>query len=514
MEEEKKKDEQAAGQPQTTEIDENELIRIRKEKIKKIEELGFDPYPTSYPVDHSISQIVELCNDMNAGDLESKEILAQTAGRMMSRREMGKTIFADISDGRKKIQLYFRKTELDEKHLSLLDLLDMGDFIGVEGRMFRTKTGELTLLVKSFSFLAKAVRPLPEKFHGLQDVEQRYRKRYLDLIMNPEVRQVFETRSAIIKNLRNKLDEMGFIEVETPMMQPIAGGAAARPFITTHNALGIDLYLRIAPELYLKRLVVGGIDKVYEINRNFRNEGISTKHNPEFTMLEFYRAYIDYIQMMDLAEKLLTSLAEKILGDEPMQFGENEINFKSPWSRITFHDSVCKFTGAQLEQLKDKKSLAEIAKKSGVEFDPAWTTIRILKEIFEKKVEPELIDPTFIIDYPLELSPLSKKKKSDPTLVDRFELFIGGMEMANGFSELNDPADQRRRFEQQLLEREHGDDEAHQMDEDYITAMEHGMPPIAGIGIGIDRLAMLFTNRDSIRELILFPQLKPQKQQE
>jgi len=512
MESEKKKGEQPADQPQMMELDENELIRIRKEKIKKIEELGFDPYPTSYPVDHTISQVVELCREMNAEELETKEIKAKTAGRMMSRRDMGKTVFADISDGRKKIQVYFRKTELDEKHLSLLDLLDMGDFIGAEGRLFRTRTGELTLLVESFAFLAKAVRPLPEKFHGLQDVEQRYRKRYLDLIMNPDVRQVFETRSGIITSLRNMLNEKGFIEVETPMMQPMAGGAAARPFITTHNALGIDLYLRIAPELYLKRLVVGGMEKVYEVNRNFRNEGISTRHNPEFTMLEFYHAYIDYIQMMDLAETLLTSLAEKFLGGGPVQFAEKVINFKSPWPRITFHDAICKFTGAERAQLKDKASIMETAKKSKVEFDPVWQEIKILKEIFDKKVEPELIDPTFIIDYPLELSPLSKRKKTDPTLVDRFELFIGGIEIANGFSELNDPADQHRRFEQQLLEREKGDDEAHQMDEDYITAMEHGMPPIAGIGIGIDRLAMLFTNRDSIRELILFPQLKPQKQ--
>jgi lysyl-tRNA synthetase class 2 len=497
--------------PQVPEVDENELIKIRKEKISKIEELGFDPYPNSYPIEHTISQIVAMCGDLSANEIEEKKIMTKTAGRMMSRRDMGKTIFADISDGRKKIQIYFRKPELDEKHLALLDLLDMGDLIGVAGQMFRTKTGEITLFVKSFVFLSKAIRPLPEKFHGLQDVEIRYRKRYLDLIMNPDVRQVFETRSAIIKSLRNMLDEKGFIEVETPMMQPIAGGAMARPFKTKHNALGIDLFLRIAPELYLKKLVVGGFDRVYEINRNFRNEGISTRHNPEFTMLEFYYAYIDYIQMMDFAESMLVSLARNILGTDTLQFSGKQINFKSPWKRITFHEAVCKSTGADPEQLKNKPSIMNIAKKAEVDFDPAWDEIKILKEIFEKKVEPELNDPTYIIDYPLELSPLSKKKKTDHSLVDRFELFIGGLEMANGFSELNDPIDQRSRFEHQLLEREKGDDEAHQMDEDYITAMEHGMPPIAGIGIGIDRMAMLFTNRDSIRELILFPQLKPQK---
>lgn len=497
--------------PQVPEIDENELIKIRKEKIAKIEKLGLDPYPNSYPVENTITQLVELCSELNATEIEEKKIMAKTAGRLMSRRDMGKTVFADISDGRKKIQIYIRKTELDEKHLALLDLLDMGDFLGVEGQMFRTKTGEITLFAKNFVFLSKAIRPLPEKFHGLQDIETRYRKRYLDLIMNPDVRQVFEIRSGIIRTLRNMLDEKGFIEVETPMMQPIAGGAAARPFITTHNALGIDLYLRIAPELYLKRLVVGGFDKVYEINRNFRNEGISTRHNPEFTMLEFYYAYIDYIQMMDFAESIMVSLADKILVTNVLQFSGKEIDFKPPWKRITFHKAVCDSTGASPEQLKDKPAIMNIAKNAEVDFDPAWDATKILKEIFEKKVEPTLNNPTYIIDYPLELSPLSKKKKSDHTLVDRFELFIGGLEIANGFSELNDPVDQRSRFEHQLLEREKGDDEAHQMDEDYITAMEHGMPPIAGIGIGIDRLAMLFTNRDSIRELILFPQLKPQK---
>lgn len=503
-------EENLSGTP-AAETDENELIKLRKEKIKKIEDLGFDPYPNSYPVEHSISQIVNLCKDQSSEEIEAKKLMTNTAGRIMSRRNMGKTIFADLSDGRNKIQVYIRKPDLDEKHLALLDLIDIGDIIGASGQMFRTKTGELTLFIKSFTFLSKAVRPLPEKFHGLQDVETRYRRRYLDLIMNPEIRNVFEVRSGIIKTLRNMLDEKGFVEVETPMMQPIAGGAAARPFVTTHNALGIELYLRIAPELYLKRLVVGGFDRVYEINRNFRNEGISTRHNPEFTMLEFYYAYIDYLQMMDFAESLLSSLAGKVLGTEIVQFSGKEINFKTPWKRIAFHEAVCRFAGAEPAQLKEKQSIMKTAEKAGVEFDPSWDGIKILKEIFEKKVEPELNDPTFIIDYPLEMSPLSKKKKTDGSLVDRFELFIGGLEIANGFSELNDPMDQRTRFEHQLAEREKGDDEAHQMDEDYITAMEFGMPPIAGIGIGIDRLAMLFTGKDSIRELILFPQLKPQK---
>jgi lysyl-tRNA synthetase class 2 len=487
---------------------ENELVKIRKEKLKKIEELGFDTYPAFFEQKHTINDTISLYSDFDHDKLEKENIKIKTAGRITARRSMGKTVFMDIIDGLGKIQLYIQKKILDDKKLQLLEILDIGDFIGVEGKLFKTKTGELTIILDDYTFLAKSLRPLPEKFHGLQDVEARYRQRYLDMIMNPESRNIFEIRSKTISWLRRLLNARNYLEVETPMMQPIAGGATAKPFITHHNALDMDLYLRIAPELYLKRLVVGGMERVYEINRNFRNEGISTKHNPEFTMLEFYQAYIDYKQMMRLTESMLIELVERVLDSTDLEFGDARINFRGPWPKITFHESIMKATAASKNDLSDKNNIIALAKKNEIDFDPAWGEAKILNEIFEKKVEPFLINPTFIIDYPLELSPLSKKKPENPNLVERFELFIGGMEIANGFSELNDPADQRRRFELQLKAREMGDEEAHQMDEDYIKCMEYGMPPIAGEGIGIDRLVMLFANKDSIREVILFPHLR------
>ncbi|MBN2135514.1 MAG: lysine--tRNA ligase [Acidobacteria bacterium] len=487
---------------------ENDLIKIRKEKLQKIADLGFEIYPSSYEQKEAISEIAELYSGYSEEKLKEENIKIKTAGRIIGRRIMGKTTFIDIIDGLAKIQIYFQKNKLDEKHTELLGLLDIGDFIGVSGELFKTRTGELTIVVDSFKFLSKALRPLPEKFHGLQDVEARYRQRYLDLIMNQKSREVFEIRSKTIEWLRRLLNARKFLEVETPMMQPIAGGAAARPFITHHNTLDMDLYLRIAPELYLKRLEVGCMERVYEINRNFRNEGISTKHNPEFTMLEFYQAYIDYKEMMRQTEAMLVEVVEKVHGTTEISYQGKQVNFKAPWPRITFYDSIMQYTGAKKEELQSRESIIAIAKKNEVEFDPKWSDIKILNELFEKKVEPNLFNPTFIIDYPLEISPLSKKKPEDPNLVERFELFIAGMEIANGFSELNDPVDQRHRFEMQIKEREMGDDEAHQMDEDYVTAMEYGMPPIAGEGIGIDRLVMLFTDRDSIREVILFPQLR------
>ncbi len=488
--------------------EENELIKIRKEKIEKIKELGFNPYPAYYDHKQSVSDVVDLYRNFEPEKLEEEKITVKTAGRITARRKMGKSVFIDLVDGKEKIQLYFQKKKLEEKMGELFDLLDIGDFIGIEGIIFKTRTGELTIMVSAFEFLSKAIRPLPEKFHGIQDVELRYRQRYLDLIMNPSTREVFETRTKVITWLRRLLNAEGYIEVETPMMQPIAGGAAARPFITHHNTLDMDLYLRIAPELYLKRLVVGCMERVYEINRNFRNEGISTKHNPEFTMLEFYQAYMDYLNMMRFTESMLIELVERVTGSTHFKYGDLTIDFASPWPRITFFDAIKKYADATDEDLATKESAVKLAEKHDVDFDPSWSRIKILNEVFEKTAEPELINPTYIIDYPLEISPLSKKKPDNPELVERFELFIAGMEIANGFSELNDPVDQRERFEHQIAEREKGDDEAHQMDLDYVTAMEYGMPPIAGEGIGIDRLVMLLTNKDSIREVILFPHLR------
>jgi lysyl-tRNA synthetase class 2 len=407
-----------------------------------------------------------------------------------------------------RIQLYARADQLGEDY-ALFGELDLGDFIGVGGDVFRTRTGELTVAVQSVTFLTKALRPLPEKWHGLRDVETRYRQRYVDLLVNPEVREVFRLRTRLVAGIRAFLDARGFLEVETPMMQPIPGGALARPFRTHHHALGLDLYLRVAPELYLKRLLVGGLDRVYEINRSFRNEGVSTQHNPEFTMLEFYQAYADYTDLMDLTEELFVALARDIRGGLALTWGGRTIDLTPPWRRLAFFDALSAAVGFPVDPGTDVDRLVPAATAAGVAWNggPPW---RLWKALFEARVEPTLVQPTFVVDFPIELSPLAKRKRDDPRLVDRFELFIGARELANAYSELNDPIDQLQRFREQAALQARGDDEAHWLDLDYVRALEYGMPPAAGEGIGIDRLTMLFADRDSIREVILFPHLRPE----
>ncbi len=488
----------------------------RRRKRAAIEALGVEAYPTRFDRTHSVSEAFDRYQDRDAVELEKNPVRVSTAGRILALRPFGKAGFAHLSDGAGKLQVYIRKDTISERDFAVYENLDLGDFIGVSGPLFRTKTGELTVRVETLTFLAKALKPLPEKWHGLTDVEARYRHRYLDLISNPESRAVFVTRSRLIQAIRAFFDERGYIEVETPMLQPIAGGAVARPFKTYHNALKMDLYLRIAPELYLKRLTVGNLEKVYEINRNFRNEGISTRHNPEFTMLEFYEAYSDVEDMMSLTEDLFHRLQTRIREGKPLVYGEHEIDLTPPYRRLRMLEAVrdgLKERGILLEEtdLRSKDRLLEAGGSLKVDLDRHAPWGKLLTKLFEEVAEPKLIQPTFIIDYPLEVSPLSKKKKSDPALVDRFELFVGGLECANGFSELNDPDDQRARFEGQLRERERGDAEAHVMDLDYLRALAHGLPPTGGEGIGIDRLAMIFTNSPSIRDVILFPHLRPEE---
>jgi lysyl-tRNA synthetase class 2 len=487
----------------------------RRAKRAAIEALGVDVYPSRFDRTHTVSEAFDRFKDNTAEELEKEPVRVRTAGRILALRPFGKAGFAHLSDGAGKLQVYIRKDTVSERDFKVYENLDLGDFIGVEGPLFRTKTGELTIRVESLTFLAKALKPLPEKWHGLTDVEVRYRQRYLDLISNPETRAAFVTRSRLIQEIRAFFDERGYVEVETPMLQPIAGGAVARPFKTFHNALKIDLYLRIAPELYLKRLTVGGMEKVYEINRNFRNEGISTRHNPEFTMLEFYEAYSDVEAMMALTEDLFHRLQTRIRDGRSLVYGEHEIDLTPPYRRLRMLDAVREGLAARgiaikEQDLRSRERLLDIGRDWKADLDPGAPWGKLLAKLFEEVAEPKLIQPTFIIDYPLEVSPLSKKKKDDPALVDRFELFIAGMECANGFSELNDPDDQRARFEGQLKERARGDVEAHVMDHDYVRALEHGLPPTGGEGVGIDRLAMLFTNSSSIRDVILFPHLRPE----
>jgi lysyl-tRNA synthetase class 2 len=488
----------------------------RRRKRDAIAALGVDVYPTRFDRTHTVSEAFALFQERSVQELEKDPVRVRTAGRILALRPFGKAGFAHLSDGAGKLQVYIRKDTVSERDFGVYENLDLGDFIGVEGPLFRTKTGELTVKVESLTFLAKALKPLPEKWHGLTDVEVRYRQRYLDLISNPESRAAFVTRSRLIQAIRAFFDERGYIEVETPMLQPVAGGAVARPFKTYHNALKMDLYLRIAPELYLKRLTVGGMEKVYEINRNFRNEGISTRHNPEFTMLEFYEAYSDVEAMMTLTEDLFHRLQTRLREGKPLVYGEKEIDLTPPYRRLRMLEAVgegLKERGIEVEErdLRSRERLLEAGRSLKLDLDRDAPWGKLLTKLFEEVAEPKLIQPTFIIDYPLEVSPLSKKKKNDPALVDRFELFVAGLECANGFSELNDPDDQRARFEGQLKERERGDIEAHVMDHDYVRALEHGLPPTGGEGIGIDRLAMLFTNSPSIRDVILFPHLRPEE---
>ena len=477
------------------EQDENNLFEVRKEKLKKLREQGKD-YPNSFRRNELAKELIKEYSDLSKDDLENTSISVKVAGRIMLRRLMGKASFTTIQDMSAQIQLYLREDTLN--NYDDFKTWDIGDIIGVEGELFKTNTGELSIKVTEAILLTKSLKPLPEKHQGLVDVEQRYRKRYLDLLVNEEAREVFLARSKIISETRNYFDSSGFIEVETPMMHPIPGGAAAKPFVTHHNALGMDLYLRIAPELYLKRLVVGGFEKVYEINRNFRNEGLSTKHNPEFTMLEFYTAYEDYEFQMDFVEALIKHLSN---------LEQSKRSFKK-FKRVSFDDAITKNTSLNKKDLDDIDSLRKFAQSLKIENFKTLSVGKLKAEIFESEVEDKLSEPTFIYKYPLEISPLSRKSEGDEGYVDRFELFIDGKEIANGFSELNDPEDQLERFKMQMEDKEKGDEEAMEMDLDYIEALEYGLAPCAGVGIGLDRLVMLLTGIDSIRDVILFPQLK------
>lgn len=489
--------------------DQNDLILQRIRKLEELKEMGVDPYGQPYDVTHHADELLDGFRDRSKDDLENEHVKASLAGRIVAWRSFGKAAFSHIQDETGRIQLYFRKDILGDSY-GVVKKFDIGDIVGVKGRLFRTKTEELTILVDDFTLLTKSLRPLPEKWHGLKDIELRYRQRYVDLIVNPQVRETFARRSAVIKFIRDYLEADGFIEVETPMMHQIPGGAAAKPFRTHHNALGIDLYMRIAPELYLKRLLVGGYERVYEINKNFRNEGISTRHNPEFTMLEFYVAYKDYHFLMDFTERLIADLVQKTTGSLSVPSGEITIDFSPPWPRMPMYEALVNH-GVPEDILTDYDKARSWAREEGIELKDVHTIGKLLDEIFKEKVEPYLIQPTFIIDYPVELSPLARRKKDAPELVERFELFVSSREIANAFTELNDPSDQRERFMDQVEAKEKGDDEAHWMDEDFVRALEYGMPPAAGEGIGIDRLVMLLTDSPSIRDVILFPQLKPEK---
>jgi lysyl-tRNA synthetase, class II len=486
----------------------------RRANLDALIELGVRPYPNRFDTTDTISALVEAHGTTSAADLDAKKIETVTAGRLVGVRSFGKTSFLVLSDGRERIQAYMRKDALSERDFHVAGLLDVGDWVGVAGHLFRTKTNELSIWASRLEFLAKSFLPLPEKWHGLQDVEIRYRQRYLDLIVNPDVRRVFEVRSRTITAMREFLTHRGFMEVETPMMQPIAGGALARPFVTHHNALDIKLFLRIAPELYLKRLTVGGIERVFEINRNFRNEGISTQHNPEFTMLEFYWAYADYQQLMTLTEEMLSTVAERAVATTELQFGEHAISLRAPFRRLSLRHAAAEKASHRLgraisvDDLRDADRARTIAAELDVHVAAGAGAGKVAMELFERLCEEDLVQPTFVFDFPTEVSPLSKQRPDDPDTVERFELYIGGFEVANAFSELNDPVEQRRRFEAQLASRVGGDEEAHAMDEDYVRALEYGMPPAGGEGVGIDRLVMLLTNSPSIRDVILFPLMR------
>ncbi|HXX76135.1 MAG TPA: lysine--tRNA ligase [Nitrospiraceae bacterium] len=489
----------------------NEQRQQRMKKLGHLREAGVAPYGTRFEVKDRAGQLIRRHGEKTKEVLEQEKVSCTVAGRVVALRRFGKAGFAVLQDGSDRLQVYLKKDHLSERAYTISEQLDLGDWIGVTGTLFRTKTNEFTVEVHELTFLSKALRPLPEKWHGLTDVETRYRQRYVDLIANPEVHGIFEVRSKIIAGVRSFLVERGFLEVETPMMHPIPGGAAAKPFVTHHNALGVDLYLRIAPELYLKRLIVGGFPRVFEINRNFRNEGISTIHNPEFTMLEFYVSYADYQDLIILTEELIAALATQILGTTKIAYQGKEIDLAPPWRRWSYHQAVLEVNGLDPSVLLDREKTIRAAEQLSVPLDPKWPLFNIINEIFEETVEPNLVQPTFITDYPIEISPLARRKDSNPALTDRFELYIAGREIANAFSELNDPLDQRERFEGQAAQRAAGDEEAHRVDEDFLRALEYGMPPTAGEGIGIDRLIMLFTDQASIRDVVLFPQLRPEK---
>ena len=485
----------------------SQIIQLRKEKIQAIKESGVPLYPNDFKPSCTLAQIKQTIAE-NPDVLGEHGQTFQAAGRIMAINRMGKSSFVRFKDGSDAMQVYIQKNKVGDDTYDLFKKLDIGDFIGVAGPLFQTRTGEWTILATVFRLLSKAVRPLPEKFHGIKDPEKRYRQRYLDLIMNDGARNIFVARSRIVAAMRSFFEAHGFMEVETPMMQPLPGGAEATPFKTWHNALGMELFLRIAPELYLKRLVVGGFEKVFEINRNFRNEGVSTRHNPEFTMVEFYQAYADYTDLMDFTEEMFAAIVRKITGGTTVAYQGHTIDFTQGWQRIPMMESLCAMGGVDPGILDDTRALLDFAQNNGIQITKKESHGKVLTKLFDILVEPKLIQPTFITGYPVEVSPLSRKSDTDPHLTDRFELFIAGREIANGFSEINDPEDQYNRFIMQVRQRDAGDDEAHIMDAAYVEALEYGMPPTAGEGIGIDRLVMLLTNAASIREVILFPHMK------
>jgi len=486
----------------------SDLLQKRSEKVEELKRQNINIFPNDFKVSHTVADIQKIIADASE-TLSPEGPIFVTAGRMMAINSFGKSAFIRFRDRSGQLQAYVRKDRVGDTSYRLFKQLDIGDFVGLKGGVFKTKTGEWTLLADELKLLCKSTRPLPEKFHGLRDPEKRYRQRYIDLMVNADVREIFLKRSRIIQEIRNFFLTRDFLEVETPMMQPIPGGAEATPFKTHHKALGMDLYLRIAPELYLKRLVVGGFERVFEINRNFRNEGVSTQHNPEFTMLEFYQAYSTYTDLMNLTEELISGVARTVCGSERIEYQGHSIDMAGKWRRLALFDALVEIGGIDRGLLNDKAGLLEFARRMGVNVTKTGRLGKVITKLFDALVEPKLIQPTFITGYPAEVSPLSRRNDQDPDLTERFELFIAGREIANGFSELNDPVDQHQRFLQQVQGREAGDEEAHRMDDDYIEALEYGMPPTAGEGIGIDRLVMLLTDAASIREVILFPHMKP-----
>ncbi|QKS73122.1 lysine--tRNA ligase [Paenalkalicoccus suaedae] len=496
------------------EFESTDQLQVRREKLQNLLDLGIDPFGAKFERSHAAKDILESYGEMEKEALEEKAVDVTIAGRMMTKRGKGKAGFAHIQDLTGQIQLYVRKDAVGDEQYDLFTRADIGDIVGVKGQIFKTKVGELSIKVQDLQMLSKSLRPLPDKYHGLKDVEQRYRQRYVDLIMNPEVRDTFVTRSRILQSMRRYLDDQGFLEVETPTMHSIPGGASARPFVTHHNALDMTLYMRIAIELHLKRLIVGGLEKVYEIGRVFRNEGVSTRHNPEFTMIELYEAYADYEDIMALTENLVAHIANDVHGSTKVVYNDVEIDLTPKWTRLHMVDAIKEETGVDFwQQMTDEEARA-LAKEHKVPVKDTMKFGHVVNEFFEMFVEEKLIQPTFIYGHPLDISPLAKKNEEDPRFTDRFELFIVGREHANAFTELNDPIDQRARFEAQLVEREQGDDEAHMMDEDFVEALEYGMPPTGGLGIGIDRLVMLLTNSPSIRDVLLFPQMRNREGEE
>jgi len=489
--------------------DENKLIHLRREKLGKLREKG-SAFPNDFHRDALAADLHGLYGHRSGESLEQEKVHVRVAGRMMAKRIMGKASFAHIQDSSGRLQLFVQQGALGEALYEDFKTWDLGDIVAAEGDLFKTKTGELSVRAQKLRILAKSLQPLPEKFHGLADTEIRYRQRYLDLIMNPASAEVFRTRTRIVQHVRDFMNALGYLEVETPMMQPIPGGAVARPFITHHNTLNMDLYLRIAPELYLKRLVVGGFERVFEINRNFRNEGVSTRHNPEFSMMEFYQAYATYTDLMDLTENLMRSLAEALNGNTQLSYQGETYNFGIAFERLTIEQAISEVNDLERSKIRDVAYLTAVCAKHKIPVKKSWGAGKLQFTLFEHTVEPNLKHPTFITDYPVEVSPLSRKKDSDPFLVDRFEFYVGGREIANGFSELNDPEDQAERFKAQAAEKDAGDHEAMFYDGDYVRALEYGMPPTAGEGIGIDRLVMLFTDSASIRDVILFPLMRPE----